>query len=437
MFNIRLKKELSDQRVELRLLRQLFKDMNKEMISIRLDASFNICAVNQLFPQALGYAHDKLIGLPLGALMAPGEKEGSWLARFNTMLATSVAVTEDYLFLCDDRSVVCIKLYCFPIRSSANILTHVQCYGSKLDTNPQHAAENASLINALVKSTAVIKFNKDGTIITANNQFLKAVGYTLEQVIGKSHRMFCHSEDVESPLYTAFWKKLNQGDYVAGRFRRINSRGEEIWLEATYNPVYDSDGCLNQVVKFASLVTRQVAREIEVRDAAGVAFDISVQTGACTEHGASVVQQTVQTMHRIADQMQSATESIQALGRQSLIINSIVQTIGSIASQINLLALNAAIEAARAGEQGRGFAVVADEVRQLANRTSCAAEEIVSVVLQNRKLADQAIEEMANSYEHAKQGLALATESGEVILEIQAGASEVVTAVRRFVNEVR
>ncbi|MGA9219560.1 MAG: methyl-accepting chemotaxis protein, partial [Pseudomonas graminis] len=93
--------------------------------------------------------------------------------------------------------------------------------------------------------------------------------------------------------------------------------------------------------------------------------------------------------------------------------------------------------AARAGEQGRGFAVVADEVRQLANRTSCAAEEIVSVVLQNRKLADQAIEEMANSYEHAKQGLALATESGEVILEIQAGASEVVTAVRRFVNEVR
>ncbi|MCJ8175497.1 methyl-accepting chemotaxis protein [Pseudomonas viridiflava] len=200
--------------------------------------------------------------------------------------------------------------------------------------------------------------------------------------------------------------------------------------------MHDSSGRLHRIVKFASVVTRQVARETEVREAAGLAYDVSLQTDVSAERGASVVQQTVQTMHKIAWQMQAATKSIEALGKQSLIISSIVQTISGIAAQINLLALNAAIEAARAGEQGRGFAVVADEVRQLASRTSSATEEIVSVVLQNRKLADQAIEEMASSQEQAEQGFALASQAGEVIVEIQGGAKEVVTAVRRFVNEV-
>ncbi len=353
-----------------------------------------------------------------------------------TALSNSESVTGDYHFVCADQSIACLKLYWFPVQGENGMVSHIQCYGSELTDSVQHAAENESLIDALVKSTAMIQFNLDGTVITANQQFLQAMGYTLEQVRGQSHRMFCHAEDLASPLYASFWKKLNQGEYVADRFRRMDSRGKEIWLEATYNPVHDSSGRLHRIVKFASVVTRQVARETEVREAAGLAYDVSLQTDVSAERGASVVQQTVQTMHKIAWQMQAATKSIEALGKQSLIISSIVQTISGIAAQINLLALNAAIEAARAGEQGRGFAVVADEVRQLASRTSSATEEIVSVVLQNRKLADQAIEEMASSQEQAEQGFALASQAGEVIVEIQGGAKEVVTAVRRFVNEV-
>ncbi|WP_410929654.1 methyl-accepting chemotaxis protein [Pseudomonas sp. W5-36] len=152
--------------------------------------------------------------------------------------------------------------------------------------------------------------------------------------------------------------------------------------------------------------------------------------------GAAVVKETVATMNLIVDQVTSASNGIEALGKQSLLISSIVQTIGGIAQQTNLLALNAAIEAARAGEQGRGFAVVADEVRQLAARTSSATEEIVTVVQENQSLVNQAVSGMGTSKSQAELGLNLAQQAGSVILEIQAGAREVVGAVERFSKQL-
>ena len=236
--------------------------------------------------------------------------------------------------------------------------------------------------------------------------------------------------------YKAFWQKLNRGEYIADRFRRVDRNGREVWLEATYNPVHDTEGNLYKVVKFANVVTDQVMREAEVRQAAGVAYDISLQTDVSAERGASVVKDTLVTMQKITDQVQSATDGIEALGKQSLLISSIVQTIGGIAAQTNLLALNAAIEAARAGDQGRGFAVVADEVRQLAARTSTATDEIVNVVQQNQALADEAVRNMFASREQAVQGLGLANQAGAVIVEIQDAAKQVVSAVERFAKEL-
>jgi len=200
--------------------------------------------------------------------------------------------------------------------------------------------------------------------------------------------------------------------------------------------VHDTEGNLYKVVKFANVVTDQVMREAEVRQAAGVAYDISLQTDVSAERGASVVKDTLVTMQKITDQVQSATDGIEALGKQSLLISSIVQTIGGIAAQTNLLALNAAIEAARAGDQGRGFAVVADEVRQLAARTSTATDEIVNVVQQNQALADEAVRNMFASREQAVQGLGLANQAGAVIVEIQDAAKQVVSAVERFAKEL-
>ncbi|QCF25432.1 methyl-accepting chemotaxis protein [Hydrocarboniclastica marina] len=436
MFNTRLKTELQEQSAELFLLRQLSEQMNKGMLSIRLDANICVSTCNTAFASALGFAANDLTGRPLSELVPPYVKDLPCFREFNKALAKFAPVSDDYRYLRADGTLAWLNLNWFPIRGEDGSLAHIQGYGREVSKSIEQAKEADAFIDALIRSTAVIQFNLDGTVITANAQFLQTMGYKLDQIVGKHHRMFCTADEASSQQYEAFWQRLNSGEYVADRFRRLDSSGREVWLEATYNPVHDAEGKLFKVVKFASVVTDQVDRETQVRDAAGIAFEVSRKTDSSAEQGATVVQQTVTTMQGIASQMQSATESIEALGKQSLLISTIVKTIGDIAAQTNLLALNAAIEAARAGDQGRGFAVVADEVRQLAGRTSTATEEIVSVVQKNQTLVDTAVSQMFSSREQAEQGLALASQAGNVIMEIQKGAKQVVGAVGQFTNEL-
>ncbi|MFS6536561.1 methyl-accepting chemotaxis protein [Idiomarina loihiensis] len=436
MFNRRLKNELEDQRKELAMLRQLANQMDRGMLSITLNSDLCISSVNQSFADVLGYQREQLLGRPMSEIVPAYVPKLACFRDFNQAIAKLAPISDDYRYLRADDSLAWLRISWLPIQNADGKLSHVQGYGRDVTKTVEGKKESEAFIDALIRSTAVIQFNLDGTVITANEQFQEAMGYRLEQIAGKHHRIFCTTEEVESSEYAAFWKKLNNGEYVADRFKRVDSRGQEVWLEATYNPVYDAEDNLSKVVKFASVVTDQVEREAQVREGASVAYDVSQQTDVSAQKGSAVVQKTVETMQQIARQMQGTSESIEALGKQSLQINAIVQTIGGIAEQTNLLALNAAIEAARAGEQGRGFAVVADEVRNLAARTSKATEEIVRVVEKNQTLSDEVMRQMSSTREEAEQGLELANQSGAVIIEIREGAKQVVNAVERFANEL-
>ncbi|RTV20875.1 pili assembly chaperone, partial [Pseudomonas aeruginosa] len=199
-----------------------------------------------------------------------------------------------------------------------------------------------------------------------------------------------------------------------------------------YNPVYDADGKLYKVVKFASDVSDRMRRYQAEADNAHQAHTLSTETRTVAEHGALVIQSAVEEMLKIANTLDASSLNIGELSQHSQQITSIVNTIREIAEQTNLLALNAAIEAARAGDQGRGFAVVADEVRQLAERTSKSTKEIADMIGRIQTGTRSVIDDMQHSQEQARRGVELANEAGAAILGIRESTHKVVEAVQQF-----
>lgn len=435
MFDSRLKEELKAAKAELSMHKQMLHGLTAETMALTVDGNFNIIDANERFLSTLGYT-TSAIGKPLNNIVPAYVVNLPCYRNLLSAVEKGHSVSDIYRFLHSNGSLIWIRAVWQPIRDETGKVDHVKCFGSNVTASIELARENEALIKALSRSTAVIEFDLNGIILNANEPFLNAVGYRLDEIKGKHHKIFCDPEDTSKATYTEFWNNLNKGNFVAGRFKRVDKHGHTVWLEATYNPVFDTQDKLYKFVKFATVITDQVNREAEVNEAARVAYDISQRTDATAEEGASVVKETVNTMRQISSEMISASNSLEDLGKQSTLISSMVQTIGSIAQQTNLLALNAAIEAARAGEQGRGFAVVADEVRQLAGRTSAATDEIVGMVGKNQTLVNKAIDDMSNSKRQAEQGLTLANQAGSVIVDIQDGAKQVVSAVARFASQL-
>lgn len=437
MFNGRLKQQLVEIQDELSSTRQIKDSLYSEMLVLEFDPQGRVRFANDNLLGALRYRREALIGRTLDELIPDSFRSHPNHPALLNALHNPEHWSGAFRLLCGDGKEAWLRAIWQPVNNGLGKLQYFTLCANDLTATITTATEHEGLIKALQRSTAVIEFKLTGEVITANENFLRATGYRLEQIQGKHHQLFCSPEERDSPAYRDFWAQLNRGEYVAGRFKRLDSMGRTVWLEASYNPVLDAHDRLYKIVKFATLITDQVNQEQAVSEAAGIAYDISRKTDQSADKGAAVVQQTLDVMQQIVEKVQEAAAGIEALDKQSHLISTIMQTIRGIADQTNLLALNAAIEAARAGDQGRGFAVVADEVRQLAGRTSQATEEIVDVVQKNQNLAQAAVQSMASSREQAEQGLQLAGEAGAVIIEIQRGAKQVVDAVGQFSNHLK
>lgn len=432
----RLERELMEVKGRLSTLEQVLESLDGEMLVLKLTPRGEVFYANANFMQEMCFSSEGLGGKSIFDMVPRYAQETEHFRKMKTAVlggehwAGALQVQRG-----DDREAW-LRAIVQPIKDASGNVTQVSVYANDLTRTIETSREHENLIVALQRSMAVIEFDLNGVVLSANDNFLGAMGYNLGHIVGKHHKMFCESAEYTSSQYDVFWNRLRHGEYVADRFKRLDSYGRVVWLEASYNPIKDSHGRFYKVVKFATVVTDQVERENAVSEAAGIAYTTSQQTDVSAKLGGEVIQETVSVMGQLAEKMRAAVEGITALDKQSQIVSEIVKNIGGIADQTNLLALNAAIEAARAGEQGRGFAVVADEVRLLASRTTKATEEIVDVVMQNQKMAEEAVRIIEQGRLHVEHGVALSAEAGTAIVQIQDGAQKVVNAVGQFANRL-
>ena len=409
--------------------------IERSMAVIEFDLQGVVLRANDNFLKTMGYRAEQIVGQPHRMFCTPAFARSAEYNQLWTQLRNGQFQSGTFERVDGSGQSVWLEASYNPVRNDTGQVIKVVKYAMDVTPRLQTESEANAKLGAIDRAMAVIEFNLDGTIITANGNFLQRMGYTLSQIQGQHHRVFCKPELANSSAYSEFWKRLNQGELFSGQFERIDKNGQTVWLEANYNPVYDASGRLCKVVKFASDVTARVQQHAADAASANQAYHISMNTRDIAEKGADVIQQTASGMRAIAADIDGSSQLIAKLGERSQQITAIVNTIRGIADQTNLLALNAAIEAARAGEQGRGFAVVADEVRQLAARTSGSTAEISSMIAMIQDETRQAIESMDSTRDRAALGVDLANRAGTVILQIREGTTEAVQAVSAFANE--
>ena len=357
--------------------------IGKSQAVIEFDMDGKILTANQNFLDAMGYTLAEVQGKHHQIFVDPAYAKSPEYKKFWETLRAGKYMAAEYQRFGKGGKEVWIQASYNPIIDMNGRPFKVVKYATDVTAEKLRAADYAGQIEAIGKSQAVISFELDGTIIDANDNFLNAMGYKLADLKGRNHSMCVDPEYVKTDAYKDFWAALRRGEYQSGEFKRMGKGGKDVWISASYNPVFDMNGRPFKVVKYASDVTKQVMTRTTAEELAEGSSASAEAVASASEEMLAAIQEISESMHRsqiavndIVAKSEMADGIRTELESTSESMSGVVQIIRDLAEQVNLLALNATIEAARAGDAGKGFAVVAGEVKNLATQTAKATDQI-------------------------------------------------------------
>lgn len=347
------------------------------VIEFNLDGT--IITANENFLKTLGYSLGEIQGKHHGMFVEPAEREGAAYREFWAKLNRGEYEAKEFKRIGKGGKEVWILASYNPILDEKGKPFKVVKFATDVTDQKLRTVDLSGQIAAIGKSQAVIEFNMDGSIRTANDNFLHTLGYSMSEIQGRHHSMFVQPAERDSTAYRDFWAALNRGEYQAAEYKRIGKGGKEVWIQASYNPILDLNGKPFKVVKYATDITKQVIARMKNEHVRGMMESVAAgaeELNASVREISEAMTKSKDTASDAVGRVEAADGQAQRLSAAADSMGGIVELIGNITGQINLLALNATIESARAGEAGRGFAVVASEVKNLANQAKQATDRI-------------------------------------------------------------
>jgi methyl-accepting chemotaxis protein len=453
--------------------------LSKSQAVIKFRPDGTILDANPNFLAAMEYTLDEIKGRHHSMFVDPSYMQSAEYRQFWEKLARGEFQAGEYKRFGKGGKEIWIQASYNPILDKAGRPYMVVKYATDITKQTLQNADYKGQIAAIGKAQAVIHFNLDGTILWANENFLSTLGYRLEEIQGQHHRIFVEQAYQSSPEYRNFWDDLKKGTFQTGEYKRFGKGGKEVWINASYNPIFDPEGKVFKVVKFATDVTAQHNRHVESERIGNLvdqnlgkivdAVDGATRQSSSAASSATEASATVQTIASGAEELNSsireiaesmarsrkevddaieqtvaADQATQQLSKAAEEMGGIVRIIQDIANQINLLALNATIESARAGEAGKGFAVVASEVKNLATQVGQATDKISLEINSMQNISSDvvhalsAIKHSIESVQSSVTGVASAIEEqSAVTMEISSNMQTASIAVGEVDSNLR
>jgi methyl-accepting chemotaxis protein len=305
----------------------VLRALDRSLAIIEFDPHGKILTANANFCNALGYSLSEIQGQRHSLFVDPVYARGAEYAAFWAKLGRGEFDAQEYRRLGKGGREVWIQASYNPVTNARGKVVKVVKVATDITAEKLRNAELEGKINAIMRVQAVIEFTPAGEVITANENFLATLGYRLDEIRGQHHRMFVDPAEAQSSDYQAFWNKLNHGEFVAAEFKRIGKGGKEVWIQASYNPIFDLNNRVTKVVKFATDVTERVRAVNEIGEGLAqladnnLAFRIAQPLGAGFEKVRGDLNTSFERLQVTMGQVAQSADAIQT-GAQQISVSS-------------------------------------------------------------------------------------------------------------------
>ncbi len=375
--------------------------LSKSQAIIEFDMAGKILAANENFCRALGYELAEIVGRHHSMFVEPEVVSSQDYKAFWSKLSAGQFDQRQYKRIGKGGREVWIEASYNPVYRRGKPVKVVKI-ATDITERKLKAAEDAGKIDALSRAQAIIEFSPNGEVLTANENFLAALGYSLAEVQGRHHSMFCEPAYTQSPQYAQFWKRLAGGDLVADEFMRLGKGGRKVFIQASYNPIFDLSGKVFKVVKFATDVTGRVENVEKLAQ--------SLTNLADGDLSQSIDKPFIPSLERLRSDFNAVSKKLKKA------MTLVSENAGAISSGSNEIR-SAADDLARRTEQQAASI----------EETAAALEEITTTVNDSSRRAEEAGKIVGRARDHAEH-------SGQVVRDAISAMDQIEKSSREISN---